>query len=388
MAKIYQIGVMRAPVGPTVPENFKDIVDRAVEVVENTLSEEVHLEIRVFDFIGPHLTPSSGAYSPLDFLELGMAEKPERNAHFLLVVTEVDLSTSSRSYVLAFPSLLTNIGVISTKRLFPTFWGHEEDVELTVHRLAAVMLHTLGHLLNLSHHEDPHNVMHDFADVEELAQMKQITPAQVAAIIDTLPEEARNETAKTRKWWFALRKVAANGRSIWRALRRANPLALVFQLPTMITAALSVAIVLFFTAEIWDVGSSLPYSSAIVFSLLSIGIATALLYSAFRLNPGQVRTRGLTESAVVTAAATLLTLLLTMFLLYLLFFLLTLFSSLTFFPAVLKETWPTSDPAVHLREEIKLSLFIAATAVLTGSLGGRADSQQIIRSVLFLDEET
>ena len=67
--------------------------------------------------------PSAGTYAPLDFLQIGMNEKLERGIHFLLIVTEVDLSTTTFSYTLALPSQLTNVGIISTKRLNPTFWG-------------------------------------------------------------------------------------------------------------------------------------------------------------------------------------------------------------------------------------------------------------------------
>lgn len=60
----------------------------------------------------------------------------------------------------------------------------------------------------------------------------------------------------------------------------------------------------------------------------------------------------------------------------------------TIVPPKLMETWPTVDPAVRTIDHIRLSLFVAALAVLAGSLGGRADSQALVRGVLFIDEET
>lgn len=42
---------------------------------------------------GPHLTSDAGVYASLDFIEIGVAEKLERNLPFLLIVTEVDLSS-------------------------------------------------------------------------------------------------------------------------------------------------------------------------------------------------------------------------------------------------------------------------------------------------------
>ena len=61
--------------------------------------------------------------------------------------------------------------------------------------------------------------------------------------------------------------------------------------------------------------------------------------------------------------------------------------TVTIFPRKLMETWPTVDPAVRTIDHIKLSIFVAALGVLAGSLGGRADSNGLIRGVLFVDEE-
>ena len=58
------------------------------------------------------------------------------------------------------------------------------------------------------------------------------------------------------------------------------------------------------------------------------------------------------------------------------------------FPRKLMGTWPTVDPAVRTADHIKLSLFVASVATLAGSLGGRADSRDLVRGVLFVDEET
>jgi hypothetical protein len=96
----------------------------------------------------------------------------------------------------------------------------------------------------------------------------------------------------------------------------------------------------------------------------------------------------LSESAVVTAAATVLSLFLTMLLLFSLFVGLTFLGTITVFPQKLMETWPTVDPAVHTIDHLKLSLFVAALGLLAGSLGGRADSKDLVRRVLFIDEET
>jgi len=75
-----------------------------------------------------------------------MTEKLERDVQFLLIVTEVNLTATTLSYTLALLSQLTNVAVISTKRLNHDFWGDRDDPVLTVRRLSTLLLHTFGHL--------------------------------------------------------------------------------------------------------------------------------------------------------------------------------------------------------------------------------------------------
>ena len=45
-------------------------------------------------------------------------------------------------------------------------------------------------------------------------------------------------------------------------------------------------------------------------------------------------------------------------------------------------------PATSTMDHLKLSAFLAAMGVLAGSLGGRSDSRDLVRNVLFLTEES
>ncbi len=91
---------------------------------------------------------------------------------------------------------------------------------------------------------------------------------------------------------------------------------------------------------------------------------------------------------MVTAATTLITVLLTILIFYLSFFVIVLFSAFVIFPEKLKTTWPTVDPATRVLDSVRLAVFLAAMAALAGSLGGAAERKDIIRHVIFLDEET
>ncbi len=369
-------------------KNFTALVAESVSDFEAALSEEQRLTITTLAFSGPHLTPGAGAYAPLDFLEIGLAEKTERGIHFLLIVTEVDLSSSSLAYTLALPSQLTNVAVVSSKRLDPGFWGDKPDPERASRRLTALMLHSFGHLLNLSHRESPDNVMYPLERVEDLDQMRELCPEQFETMREMLPREAHERAARTGKFGFVLSVLAHDMRAIAGATIRANPFRLALEMPTMLAAALSVIIVLFFSQEIWDVASTVSVAQISLFAVASLCIALFVLYRAFAFHTLLSRDRMLTETSVVTAAVTLLSLMLALLVIFAGAALLMYAGIISVFPDRLMATWPTVDPAVRTLDHVKLSLFLASMGVLAGSLGGRSDSRDLVRSVLFIDEES
>ena len=388
----YAVGIMTMDVEGRDSAAFHALVDRAVARVEATLTGGLALRTELFAFEGPHLVPGAGAYAPLDFLEIGLAEKLERKLPFLLIVTEVDLSSASLAYTLALPSQLTNVGVVSTKRLDPGFWGDDPDPERAVDRLAALLLHTFGHLLHLRHTDDRANAMYPVEDVEDLDGMAALTDPQLDHIRAMLPREAHEAVARGTGWGarlaFILWTLGADAGSIGRAVLRANPFRLASRMPTMIAAGLSVIIVLLFSAETWDVASAVSVGQVVLFSVVSFAAAAFVLYRAFAFEALLGRDRRLAESTVVTAAATLVALGLTLLVLFLAFAGLMYVGVLTVFPEQLMETWPGGAPATGPADHLKLSLFLAAMGVLAGSLGGRSDSRDLVRGVLFLTEES
>jgi predicted Zn-dependent protease len=384
----YTIGVMKTPVESKPQPEFEGVVDKAAKQFKALLGEGLRLRVNVFEFTGPHLSPVSGAYSALDFLSLAVSEKLERGMNFLLLITEVDLLASTLSYTLALPSQLTNIGVISTRRLTPSFWGEDPNPEVTASRLTSLMLHTFGHLLNLPHDPNPTNVMYDIKAVEDLDSMRGFTPDQIETIRLVIPCEAHEHISHRSFWRFTLIQIFHNWDAILRAALRSNPFRLITRLPTMLAAAISVIIALFFTPEPWDVGSSVKTYQLVIFALISIVVATLVLYSAFKLDTIMSRNRTYAESTIITGVATLLSLFLTMVILFALFLTLIYLTAVTIFPRILMETWPTTQPAITVMDHVRLGLFLASIGLLAGSLGGRSDSKQVIRSVLFLDEET
>ena len=384
----FVVGVMLMEVEGRDSERFHRIVDSAVARVEKAFAHENRLRTETHSFTGPHLTPGAGNYAPLDFLEIGLAEKMERDLPFLLIVTEVDLSSSSLAYTLALPSQLTNVAVISTKRLHPDFWGDAPNEERAVARLAALMLHSFGHLVALHHERDPTNVMYPLESVEDLDRMSVLSVAQLDRIARTLPREANERSTRDGKLGFTLSVLLRDAVPILRAVARANPFRLIAKMPTMLAAALSVIVVLLFGAETWDVAYAVSVPQIVLFSFLCWGAAAFVLYRAFAFDTLLSRDRRLTESNVVTVSATLLSLLATLLVMFAFFGVLMYLAIVTVFPERLMEDWPGAGEATGWLDHLKLSLFLAAMGVLAGSLGGRSDSRDLVRSVLFLTEDT
>lgn len=369
-------------------EKFTTLVAEAVSRFKDRIPPEHRLETEIIAFSGPHLTPGAGAYSPLDFFQIAFAEKAERGIQFLLVVTEVDLTASSRAYTLALPSQLTNIAILSTKRLDPDFWGEEQDGNIAAGRLGALLLHSFGKLVNLPPSSEPGNAMHPLERVEDLDRMAGLNETQWRRVDKSLPREAHERRTRDKRLRFVLSTLMRDAPEIARAVYRANPFKLIMNLPTMVAAALSVIIVLLFSAETWDVASAVSIQQVSLFALVSLGAALYVLYRAFALDAVMSRDRYLAETTVVTVTVTLVSLAMTLLILFTVFGLLMYLAIVSVFPERLMETWPTVNPAIRALDHLKLSLFLASMGVLAGSLGGRSDSRDLVRSVLFIDEES
>jgi predicted Zn-dependent protease len=384
----YRVGVMRAQLGEGDPQGFAELVDGALKRFSHDIADQLpDLSVETSAFSTPHLVPEGGGYNALDFVQLGLGEKAERGLSFLIIVTDVDLSPSKTSYTLALPSRITNIALVTTRRLNPDFWGEARDTDRAKERLSTVLIHAFGHLLNLKHSDDPNNVMARIEGVESLDRMTDFTGAQLDDIRDTLPKEAFDQSTKSGKTGFALSTLARRFPSILRAVVRANPLKLVGRMPTMLATAFSVIALLLFGAEIWDYAAMASNAQVFWLTAISFGIGTFVLYRAFSFTPVSARDGRMMESTVVTSAATMLTLFLTLVAMFVLFAVLMYGFASVVFPEPLMESWTTVEDAASFDDHMRLSAFLAGLGVLSGSLGGSADSRSVVRRVLFMSDE-
>ena len=204
--------------------------------------------------------------------------------------------------------------------------------------------------------------------------MGSLSEAQLDRIARALPREANERSARAGKPGFVCRTLLRNAGGIARAVAQANPVRLLSRMPTMLAAALSVIVVLLFGAETWDVAHAVTVPQIALFSLICLAAATFVLHSAFAFDTLLSRDRRITETSVVTAAATFASLLATLLTMFGFFACIMYLAIVTIFPEELMASWPGTGEATTAFDHLKLSLFLAAMGVLAGSLGGRSDT--------------
>ncbi len=75
-----------------------------------------------------------------------------------LIITDRDLYIPGLNYVFGYAP--GGVGVVSTRRLDPRFYGGSYDRRLFLERVVKEAVHEVGHLKGLSHCPNPYCVMH------------------------------------------------------------------------------------------------------------------------------------------------------------------------------------------------------------------------------------
>lgn len=383
------LGIMQLDVAGKKSDGALEALTKAATVEFNQIiQQKLDIQVESFSFAGPSLTAEENGYQALDFIQIGINEKTERKLAFLLIITDVEIAAASMSYLLALPSQLTNVAVISTRRLIA--YGEDElpQQEIRTKRLTTLMLHCFGRLLNLDYVQGSTNYLARVQVPDDLDSMQNFTESQHQKMVENLPREANDRYSESSKLAFIGRHTLGNLPRILRGAIRANPARIATKLPTMIATALSVIIVLIFGGETWDFAASVSYGQLAVFVFASFLTATFVLYRAFSFRLISTRRGQTSESSVVTAGATYLALVLTLICLFLMFGVLMYGVVVFVFPDPLMSTWTSDKDGASFAAHMRLAAFLASVGILSGSLGGSADSRSVVRNVLFAVDET
>lgn len=187
---------------------------------------------------------------------------------------------------------------------------------------------------------------------------------------------------------FHLTSAARNPGQVLRAVWRSRAPLLPLSLPGLATAAVAPALILVFTAEIWDVGLHMADAVATSFAAAAVLAATGFLVSVQNLFFPRKDRRRITEHIAVVNMTVFLTVLLAVVGLFVMVGALMLVVETCVFPPDLIAAWPTlEDPDVTLGDKVRLAAFMSTVGVLTGALAGGLESRNVIRHLALFREE-
>jgi predicted Zn-dependent protease len=331
-------------------------------------------------------------------LEYGITEREAKHWDFAMVVTGADLISHYKPYALGAPSRSVNVAVLSTLRLDPQATHHTvsaaERVSVMARRIGALVLHLLGHLNGLPHHEDRRDYMYDLHAVDDLDHMTNFTTGHKQRFVGVLRDvadlrlEEADPVSRRHPIWFYLRGIKIGWRDILSAIVRARPWEFPFRLSRLTTAGLSALLVLLVTAEVWEVGMRQPIGHIMVLALLAL-----LLTSTYILKRQRLLTRRqmgpLSEQTVVTHIAIVIVVLVGLLTTYGLFLSGALLLALTLFQRQIIAGWAVSlQGQIHFMHYIVLAGFVASLGLLIGALGASFEHQHYFRHITYIDEET
>lgn len=304
----------------------------------------------------PARLPDDNPRRPSDFLDEATLQMAEGPYDLVLVVTDVALVSRKMRLAAVLASPVARVAVLSTRSLLATPRG-EPTRSL----------------------EDP--LVGEWAEqllirvVERLLGGKNLRRA-----VERFPQAELRGGGFVRRAVFHLRSAAGHAGLVASTLWRNRAPFLSLSLPALATAAVAPALILVFTAEIWDVGFGMGNATAGAFATLSVVAATIYLATVQDLFFPRREKGIVNEHLAVVNVTVLLTLLLMMAGLFLMVGGLMLGIQMLVFPPGLMETWPTLEVAgFGLADHVRLASFISTVAVTTGALGGGLESRTLLR---------
>lgn len=330
------------------------------------------------------------ARRPSDFLDEASLQMVEGPYDFVVVVTDVGLVSSRRSIVGGLASPASRVAVLSTRKLLLSSRGQPVrslDDEAVHRNAVTLLLHLIGHLLDLPHNREAEGVMAPYA-FEQDRQIPQYSPraqTNLRRAASHFPEPVQ-EGGRLRRFRFHVTSAVRHPLHILKFLWQNRAPFLALSLPRLATAAVAPTLILVFTAETWDVGVNMTNGSVFLFGALSVLAATCYLTAVQNLYFPRKEKHRITRHMALLNVVIFLTILLAVIGLFVMVGLLMLFVESYIFPSGLITAWPSlENPVVSFWDKLRLAAFISIVGVLTGALAGGLENRAVIRHLtLFL----
>lgn len=387
------VGILIASADKEQQEHIKNFIHRVSDHVKREMEMSTGTQW-FFDIADTtHLENDNPRY-PSDFLDRASLQMAEGPYDLVVVVTDVALMSRKNILSAGLGSSVTRVAVISTKNILSTQRRvatrtyHDEPVQLNT---VYLLLHLIGHILGVKH-SAVSPLMRDFNFKKSIAAVPSFTEKERAFLKKNsanLPDRELKNGNFLETFIFHLLMTFRHLGKYFKPLLRNWAILLPLSLPNLATAAVAPALILVFTAEIWDVGLGMTNGTATFFAIISIMFGSFYLVRVQNLFLPRKEKRILTEHLAVANAVIYTSVFLACIGLFILVGGLMMIIELYVFPPDLITTWPTlNKPEVTLADKIRLAAFISTVGVTTGALAGGLESKTLIQHLALFKYKT
>ena len=379
------------------PENREALLSYARQLMEDVKPELEQSSGMPwnFDITDAVRLETDEARRPSDFLDSASQRMAEGPYDLMAVITDVGIMSRKHLLVPGLSSSVSRIMVLSTRKLITTGKG-EENLELNHSKSryngAALFLKLTGHIFGLRRTRAvPRAVMNikDFhRDLQKVPSFSEAEQKKMHERASDIPDRELREGNWLESFIFHILMSLRHPREFFRPLLVNKALFLPLSLPGLATAAVAPAFILVFTAEIWDVGLGMTNTTAIVYAIVSVLLASFYLVSIQSLFLPRKEKRVVTEHLAVANSVIYCSIFIACVGLFLLVGVLMLLLEFYVFPAGLMQTWPTLETGtIGLEEQLRLAIFISTVGVTTGALAGGLDKRTVVQQLALFSEK-
>lgn len=387
-------------VGWLLDGQLDNIDRRAVDSACRRLCEKLEQWLPQFQWRMPLVVREAAddgpRQEPAQLLSSGVELRNTRHWDYTVVVTAADLVSHYKPLAVACVSRSLEGVVVSTRRLDPKSEdaeaGESKREETIAGRLLAIVLHALGHHGGLPHCGEADNFMAQFATVADIDLAAEFRPEQLDVLSRQFGEVADQRLEETTIYRnagalpFYVRGAWMNRREIGAAVLQARPWQFPYRLSRLTTAAISATLVLFLTAEAWELATH--QSPALLAGLSVAAVLATTVYVLMRqhLLLGSRRAT-LSEQTVVTNISAVAIVLGGIVTTYVCLLSVATAVGWLLFSGEVMRSWANVESASWWLSPLKPAALATSLAMFIGALGASFENTAYIRHVTFVDEE-